>query len=342
MTRKVWLILGLAVLLLHISVLHGLSHNLHLNAKTENSQPLTFTTRTLVLPPSHTIVPTPEPDVQRSTTVKSSKTIVQDGLAKEQSVLMVPPQDNTFHSSATDAKKTSQDPPPESDPVQAVIPGNAFQLNADSLPASVKLIYQVDSNKFPFRLRGELLWIASSQQYQAQLSVNALGFSRQQNSRGRIGRSGLLPERFSDKFRSEVAAHFDYDTARVTFSANTPEVALQAGAQDRLSVLIQLAALVASQPQRFEPGSQISIQTVGPRDAAVWIFSFGAQENLDLPSGRRQGIKVVRLPRQPYDQKLEVWLAPSLSYLPARIRITESNGDFIDQLYKESESVQSP
>ena len=47
----------------------------------------------------------------------------------------------------------------------------------------------------------------------------------------------------------------------------------------------------------------------------------------------------MRNPRQAYDQKVEVWLAPQLGYLPARIRITETNGDSIDQQWSASEAA---
>ncbi len=69
---------------------------------------------------------------------------------------------------------------------------------------------------------------------------------------------GLQPERFGDRNRSERAAHFDYQRGRVTFSANTPKPPLALAHQDRLSVFIQLAGLLAATPDRFVPGTQLS------------------------------------------------------------------------------------
>ena len=45
-------------------------------------------------------------------------------------------------------------------------------------------------------------------------------------------------------------------------------------------------------------------------------------------------VKLTRNPRREYDQKVEIWLAPALAYLPARIRMTQANGDFVDQQWK--------
>lgn len=231
--------------------------------------------------------------------------------------------------------------PPEAE-AEPPLPTTEVAFSAESLPASVKLMYRVEANKFPYTLSGEFSWQLREQTYQAQLSISTLGQTRMQTSRGHIDSFGLAPERFSDKYRSEVAAHFNRAQGLVSFSANTPSIALLPGVQDRLSVLVQLAALVASAPQRFGPGTTLQVQTIGPRDGDVWLFTFGAMEALELPGGPQQGLKLVRQPRQPYDQKLEVWLAPGLAYLPARIRITEANGNYVDQKWLASQAVDSP
>ena len=85
--------------------------------------------------------------------------------------------------------------------------------------------------------------------------------------------------------------------------------------------------------RRYGPGTTLTIQTIGPRDADLWLFTFEATETLELPGGTLQGIKLVRNPRQAYDQKVEVWLAPQLGYLPARIRITAVSYTHLD-VYK--------
>ena len=49
-----------------------------------------------------------------------------------------------------------------------------------------------------------------------------------------------------------------------------------------------------------------------------------------LPAGEVVARKLTRSPRREFDRKVEIWLAPSLSHLPVRLRITEQNGDFVD------------
>ena len=210
-------------------------------------------------------------------------------------------------------------------------------LSAATLPGSALLRYEVSSNKLPFTVNGVFNWQQNGSTYEAQLSYSAFGFSRSQTSRGTVSATGLAPERFADKLRNEVAAHFNKTTKKVTFSANTPDVALLPGAQDRLSVLIQLGAHIAAAPERFPEGTALSFQTIGPRDGAMWLFTVQGSEHLTLPGGELPTLKLVRNPRQDYDQKVELWLAPTLGYLPARIRITEQNGDAIDQKWLATE-----
>jgi hypothetical protein len=107
-------------------------------------------------------------------------------------------------------------------------------------------------------------------------------------------------------------------------------VPLLAGAQDRMSVMMQLGGLLAASPGRYPAGTRISVQTVGPRDADVWVFVVGDEEKVSLPAGEYVTRKLTRNPRREFDRKLELWLAPAYGYLPVRIRQTEPNGDFAD------------
>lgn len=213
------------------------------------------------------------------------------------------------------------------------------QTGAVRLPGSALVKYKVESNKFPFSANGELLWQTEGQQYKARLSFSAFGQTRLQTSQGQVTPEGLAPIRFADKYRSEVAAHFNREQGKVTFSANTPDAPLLAGAQDRLSVILQLAALIAANPTQFTPATTVTIQVVSARDADTWLFTVGEEETLSLAGGEQRALKLVRNPRQPFDQKVELWLYPRLDYLPVRLKITEANGDFIDQKWQSIEAA---
>ena len=216
---------------------------------------------------------------------------------------------------------------------------------AVKVPDAVRLKYDViiHTKGLTNHADGDLQWQHDGTSYSARLEIRHLLLgARTQTSQGQITPQGLAPTRFSDKVRSEVAAHFERDKGRIIFSANTPDAPLLPGAQDRLSVFLQLAALLAGAPDQFPTGREITLAVVGPRAADSWHITVDEQEALALPGGQIIGLKLVRNPQQDYDQKLELWLAPSMGYLPVRIRLTEANGDVADQRWQATQVDEKP
>jgi len=211
---------------------------------------------------------------------------------------------------------------------------DAQALQNYAFPGSVRLKYDVkiEYRGIPATFSGELLWLQDGKTYDArmEISLGLLG-SVVQTSKGQVGVHGLEPTRFSDKRRSEVAAHFERNRGLVVFSANTPDAPLLPGAQDQLSMFMQLASMVGGAPDRFPPGVQIPFQSIGPRSSESWTFTVGSTETLVLPGGSVKALKLSRPPANEYAQRAEIWLAPEMAYMPVRIRLTEANGDIADQ-----------
>ncbi|MGR4870646.1 DUF3108 domain-containing protein [Variovorax sp. LARHSF232] len=200
--------------------------------------------------------------------------------------------------------------------------------------ASVKLGFELLGQRGvqPWKgVFGELVWLQDGSDYNARLSLRMLFKTiRSQTSVGRIDANGIAPGRFSETRRSEVASHLVREESKVVFSNNAPSVPLLAGAQDRLSVVMQLGALLAGDAARYPEGSRISIQTVGPREAGVWTFVVEGTEQIGVPAGDFTVRRLSRAMRSEHDYKLELWLAPELGWLPARMRQTQQDGDVID------------
>jgi hypothetical protein len=209
------------------------------------------------------------------------------------------------------------------------------------VPGSRRLKYAAtgEARKLRYSANAELLWQHDGASYSARLEVGAflLG-KRVQTSAGTLGDSGLEPTRFSDKARAEVAAHFERAKGVVVFSANTPNAPLLPGAQDRLSVLLQLSALLAGAPERYPSGTRFAMQTVGPRESESWQFVVEGDETLTVQYTGVSARKVQRLPVREFDVKVEVWLAPNLDWLPVQIKLTQANGDFVQLALESTES----
>jgi hypothetical protein len=232
---------------------------------------------------------------------------------------------DTAATAPLEAASTQAAPPP--------VPSST-PVTAMALPASARLDYKMTgrSKGLTYYAKGEMNWQNKGGRYDASMTVSALFIgSRTMSSTGQIGDEGLAPSRFSDKSRNEVAAHFEPDKGQISFSANTPVVAWSPGAQDRVSVFLQLGGMLAGNPAGFPVGSAITMLTVGPRDADNWTFVVENEQALSLPFGDLATLKLSRKPRREYDQTVEIWFAPALGYLPVRNKITQANGDFVDQ-----------
>ncbi|BEP51024.1 MULTISPECIES: DUF3108 domain-containing protein [Variovorax] len=218
--------------------------------------------------------------------------------------------------------------------------GNVVGPEALRIPGSVKLAFAVTGQQGASPMQGvfgDLVWLQDGSSYDARLSLKFLFRTiRSQHSTGRIGPTGIEPARFSESRKGEVASHFLRDQGQIMFSNNAPSVPLLPGAQDRLSVVMQLGGMLAGDPGRYPAGSRISIQTAGPRDAGVWVFNIEGEEQMSVPAGDYAVRKLTRSPRREFDDKIEIWLAPALGYLPVRMKQTQPNGDFADMQLRES------
>ena len=233
------------------------------------------------------------------------------------------PQKATAPDTTTAPPETAPAPPPITTPAVPV-----------RLADSATLHYRVSGHArgLPFEAEAQLRWQRDSTRYEAEWTVPLpLIGTRAQHSVGAVTAAGLAPERYAERARGERAAHFDADGGRIRFSANRPDAALESGAQDRLSGVLQLGGLIAADPGRYPPGSQLSLQTAGVREADPWRWQVLDDEVLHIDGQQVPCVRLLRAPRHDWDTRIELWLARPLGYLPARLRVTQAGGDVADQ-----------
>ncbi len=326
------LLLTAGVMLAHVLLLQAAPMQWSQHIAPDAIQTRPFITRTIELKPPAVPATSPvPPKAAPARTSRQNKPPTLSPRAPTASELIAdPPLAADQAGTAVAAAPTPVPTPVEATPPPPP-PATAIAL---AIPGSARLVYAMTgrAKNLNYTARAELEWLHDGQNYDAKMVVSALFLgSRTMASNGRINEDGLAPTRFLDKSRSERAAHFDAEKGKITFSANTPDAPWLRGAQDRVSVFLQLGSMLAGDPTQYPVGSTVSLYTVGPREAATWTFNVEAEENINLPIGEVNTLKLTRKPQGEYDQTLEIWFAPSMSWLPVRNRITQQSGDWVDQ-----------
>lgn len=208
---------------------------------------------------------------------------------------------------------------PESAPVA---PAPSAQADA-RFPARVSLRYEVFYGSLMAGI-GELDWQGGEGQYRLELTLRSLFAPRLRYvSEGELNANGLKPLRF-DAYRGDTRrehAEFDWAAGELRYGDRDEQrTELQAGAQDILSLVFQLAlraGALEGQTVQMTSGKKVYSQPVR--------IDGESEQNL-----AGQTLAVVQVSSEARGQRTEVWLAREQHNLPLRIRNSGEN-KLIDQ-----------
>ncbi|MEO0028880.1 MAG: hypothetical protein RJB45_921 [Pseudomonadota bacterium] len=259
--------------------------------------------------------------------------------------LSPPPNPATETTVPSQVETASSATPPAVNNTNTNANANALNTKLGDFPSNVQINYRLTGQErgLSYHASGTLKWqtkagTALPRAYEAELQVRAFLVGRRiWRSVGQLTDKGLAPLRYSDSWRGERAAHFEADAQKISFSGNTPSAPLQAGAQDQVSLFIQMAAAVAG--QNFKMGSELNVQTATARDAVNWTLTYKSDDMIDLNGDRVESQRWVCLPRGKFDSQIEMWFVKSQGGLPVRIKITQVSGNFIDMEMRGSETL---
>ena len=211
-------------------------------------------------------------------------------------------------------------------------------------PPSTRLTYVLSGN-----YRGEVhgsarvQWVRQDSRYQVHLDIDvgpsfAPLISRRMTSDGDLGESGLMPRRYDEATRvlfqqpGRVTVLFSPD--QVTLANGSQHEALP-GVQDTASQFVQLTWLFTTQPALLRAGNTVTLALALPRRIDRWVYDVLGQEQLVTPIGvlDTYHLKPRLGERRPGNElSAEAWFAPTLQYLPVRLRIAQDAETFIDLL----------
>ena len=222
----------------------------------------------------------------------------------------------------------------------AAVP-SASAAPAFDWPPSTRLSYTlVGDYRGPVQGKARVEWLRSGSRYQVHLDVQvgadfAPLLARRMSSDGLLTEAGLKPQRYDEETKvllREVRRQtifFEADRIVLPRGGVQPSVA---GVQDTASQFVQLTWLFTLQPQLLRPGQSVEVPLALARRIDRWVYDVVGEELLELPVGP---VKAWYLKPRPQsktnsDLSVETWFAPSLQYLPVRIRIRQDEASFID------------
>jgi hypothetical protein len=198
----------------------------------------------------------------------------------------------------------------------------------------------------PIYGQAQVEWVRQDMRYQVRVDASVgpsfapLG-SQRWTSEGDITPAGLVPRRFESINKLLISSG---TPRRVTF--HTDEVELSDGhrepklplVQDPASHYIQLAYMALLKPDTLKVGGTLSMPLAWTKQQDTVVYDIEAQEALDTPLGK---IDTFRLkPRPLASQKerekergevlAEIWIAPSLQYLPIRMLLRQGKVNYVD------------
>jgi hypothetical protein len=235
---------------------------------------------------------------------------------------------------------------------QAAAPGNGNNPSAKaaeashgvkfSVPPSGELQYDTFFNGARNQ-PGTIHWKSDGHRYEMVVSV-PLPFigTFSWTSEGHVDAFGLAPDKYTEKrgHRLEDFTIFNRNEKQIVFTRTPNSLALPDGAQDRFSIVMQLASLVRGDPDTYKPGVTREFYVADNDSGSIWPITTIGDETVSTDHGFVTARHFMRLPRREGDKRrIDVWLAPSLGWLPVRIVQTEPSGTQFELLWRGALSV---
>ncbi len=342
---------SLAALLLHALGLTGISTQMQsTGALTQNKDPLFTRTIEAASPQADAPPPAPPPEPPRppSTAVNSQPSITETLAAPTP-----PPEPAAITPTIASATPTTA-----LETTTAVIDTPTQTLSAqpsgqtDSLlvtgewPADTRVSYQAGGYFQGRELSGsgQVQWTRAGEQgqsYQVRVDMRVFGLATvRMTSQGKVSPQGLQPQVYEEyvdpvvgKARTRVL-RLEPEQLILEGERRVPRPLLDPlSVQDTVSQFIDLGHRFLTGRAKLEEGKTVSVWLGRPGGLDEWTYDIGPAEQMVLP--KIGAVTVHHLKPRPLINArgpiyVEMWFAPSLQYLPAKIRINLSEQVFVE------------
>jgi hypothetical protein len=206
----------------------------------------------------------------------------------------------------------------------------------DSWPADTRLNYRLYGQyrgSGEFHGNARVQWQRESDRYQTKIDVvlTSLLTTFVMTSQGEVTPQGLLPRVYEEQRSSGArGARLGDETIAL---ANGSTVPRPPGVQDSASQFVDLSHRFASGKDVLEVGRSVSYWMARPGAVDLWTFDIVGKEMLQSPelgSFEAFHLKPRPIANPRGNITAEMWFAPSLQYLPVRIRVNMGDATYLE------------
>ena len=209
----------------------------------------------------------------------------------------------------------------------------------DHWPVDTRLNYDVSGHwRGPLYGNARVLWQRVDGKYQVRLDVDLGLFSQVLASQGEVTPQGLLPHVYEEQRPGKRRiARIGEQVVTLESGRTLPK---PDGVQDTASQFVELSQRFATGQEKLEVGRTVSVWLARPGGVDHWTYDIVEREMLRVP--RMGEVEAFRLVPRPIDRPrgnytAEMWFAPSLQYLPVRIRVNMGTEAWLDLMLEKIE-----
>lgn len=210
----------------------------------------------------------------------------------------------------------------------------AVVIAPDTWPADTRLSYRV-SGYWNGDITGSarVQWLRDGDRYEARIDLDFGILALQFLSQGVVAGESLAPNAYQESWLGRVRSlRLGADSVTLNDGRLVPR---PPGAQDTASQLVELSHRFSTGREKLVVGGVTSFWLARPGGVNLWTYDIIGVDRLQT---RHFGpIDAYHLKPRPIkdargDIYSEIWIAPSLQYLPVRIKLTQGPQTYVDVL----------
>jgi hypothetical protein len=208
--------------------------------------------------------------------------------------------------------------------------------NLDSWPVDTRLSYRLSGRFRSGELYGDarVQWQREAAAYQVRVDIDiTLWVNLVMTSQGEVTAAGLRPRAYEELRRGKRrAVQLGEEMVLLDNGKTAPR---PEGVQDTASQFVELSHRFATGQEKLEVGRVVKFHMARPGAVDLWTYDIVEREVLQTPG--LGPVEAYRLRPRPIANPrgnitAEMWFAPSLQYLPVRIRVSMGDEAQVDLL----------